>query len=77
MMAWYVLPAILGGIAVAIVALLWAVVHCVRNCFYPEGTRGPLERSEWGDSKGEQPRFIGPTGPSWKSNQGPVEVYVT
>ena len=76
-MSWYVLPASLGGIALGSVALRWAVVHCVRTCFYPEGTRGPLERSEWGDGKGAQPRFIGPTGPSWKSNQGPLEVYVT
>ena len=79
-MAWWVLPAILGGIVLGIVALLWGVVHCVRNCFYPEGTRGPLERTEWGDTKGQQPRYIGPTGPSWKkpdSQVGPVNVYVT
>ena len=79
-MAWWVLPAILGGIVLGIVALLWCVVDCVRNKFAPAGTRGPLERAVWGESKGEKPRYIGPQGPSWKlpdSKVGPVNVYTT
>tara|TARA_B100000963_G_scaffold336466_1_gene331524 strand:+ start:1433 stop:1660 length:228 start_codon:yes stop_codon:yes gene_type:complete len=74
---WWVFPTILGGIVLGIVLLLWCVVDCVRNKFAPEGTRGPLERAEWGDTPGTQPRFIGPTGPSWQKDQGPVNVYVT
>ena len=73
-MAWYVLPAILGGIVLAIVVLLWCVVHCVRNCFYPEGTRGPKVRTY---NDGGEDRHLGPKGPSWKQKQlpPPQEVY--
>lgn len=77
---WWVLPTILAVIVLAIAALLWCVVHCARYKFAPEGTRGPKERAEWGDSKGQQPRYIGPTGPSWKlpdSKVGPIKVYST
>ena len=79
-MAWWVLPAILGGIVLGIVMLLWCVVHCVRNKFAPTGTRGPLERAVGGESRGEKPRYITAEGPSWKlrdSQVGPVNVYTT
>lgn len=72
------LPAILGAIVTAIVVLLWTVVHCVRDCFYPEGTRGPLERAQVGDKN--QLRYIAHEGPSWLSREevvGDVNVYKT
>ena len=75
-MSWWVLPAVIILIVALIALMIWGVVHCVRNCFYPTGTRGPLEREVWGDTPGEQPRYITHEGPSWKlKTVGPVQVY--
>ena len=76
-MAWWVYPAVIGGTFLFVVCLIWCVVSCVQNKFYPEGTRGPVERY---DATGDfsKTKYITADGPSWKKDPkdvGPVTVY--
>ena len=70
-------PAVIGGTFLFVVCLIWCVVSCVKNKFYPEGTRGPVERY---DATGDfsKTKYITADGPSWKKDPesvGPVNVY--
>ena len=73
-MRGWVFYAILASILVGCLLLLCCVVRCTQDCFYPEGTRGPKVRTF---NDGNEDRYLGPDGPSWKKKQlpPPQEVY--
>ena len=76
---WWTLPVILVVIVIGIAILLCGVVCCVQRCFYPEGTRGPVERYD-ATMNYSKTKYITKDGPSWKQDPedvGPVTVYTS
>lgn len=78
-MAWWVYPVVICSTVLFVLCLLCCVVTCVKDKFYPEGTRGPVERYD-ATMNYSKTKYITKDGPSWKQDPedvGPVTVYTS